>query len=324
MKAGLLPTGCQVHDRTSGNVQCARSLNDEECLLLDDYLARQPDAWLRVFKKVDSSWDFDLGFLARLPSLRHLDIDADAGDLNDLSPLGLVTDRLRSLSLDTVSAFSDKKLDRVKDNVQVLGRFGQLEKLQVCGQIRDLGFLSSVKRIRTLSLWRTKLKSLEGIQAAANLETLTINWNGSLSLEPIGQLQALKAMEFSDSRNLRGIEHAGTIASLQRAWFLSCGKEFRVFDPTHLANLRVAVMHSSTGPGNIETLSRAPNLRCLVLSNTPEKLTYADFEPLFNHSTLREVRADNVESGVLDALSRDQGWKVSPYPNFPADEYLAN
>ncbi|HEY9144369.1 MAG TPA: hypothetical protein VIM90_10080 [Arenimonas sp.] len=324
MKNDALPAGCEIHDRASGSVQCARSLSDEECSLLDAYLARQPDAYLRVFKTIGSRWDFDLGFLARLPSLRHLDIDANAGDLNDLSPLEFATDQLCSLSLDTVSAFSDKKLDRAKENVHVLGRFRQLDKLQICGQIPDLGFLFSVNKLRTLSLWRTKLKSLEGIQAAADLDTLTINWNGSLSLEPVGQLQALKALELSDSRNIHGIEHVGKITSLRRAWFLSCGKEFRMFDPTSLPDLRVVVLHSSTGPKNIETLARGPNLRCLVISNTPERLTYSNFEPLFNHPSLREVRADNVERGVLDALSKEQGWKVSSHPNFPADEHLVS
>lgn len=323
MQIDFLPNSCEIHDRASGSIQCAQSLNEEECAVLDSYLALNPKAYLRIFKTIDSCWDFDLSFLSRLPSLRHLDIDANAGDLNDLAPLEFVTDKLCSLSLDTVNAFSDKKLDKAKNNVHVLGRFKQLENLQICGQLPNLGFIPNENRIRTLSLWRTKLKSLEGIQTAAALNTLTIHWNGSLSLEPIGRLQKLEAFEVWDSRNICGAEHVAKSTSLQRLWFLSCGKEFRTFEPAHSSNLRVAVIHSSTGPENIQTLSKAKNLRCLIISNSPERLTYADFRPFFNHPSLCEVRADNVEGGVLEALSKDQGWRVSPHPNFPADEYLA-
>ncbi|WP_460824480.1 hypothetical protein [Lysobacter olei] len=310
-----------VSDRATGSVQCSRRLTPEECVELDAHLQRNPGAWLRIYNPLERPWDFDLSFLGNLPSLRHLDIDADAGQLNDLAALESVTPGLISLSLDTLSRFSEKRLDKPKTNAGSLGRFRRLESLEICGHLKDLGFLCDLGRLSSLSLWRNKLKSLDGIEQLGSLKCFSVRFNGTLAIDAVNACPSLEALEVWDSRGIKGVDRLQHPA-IKRAWFISCGRELELCSGANLPALRVAVLHSSQGSGNISRMASAANLTCVVISNSPDRLAYEDFSPLFGHPTLREVRVDNATATTLQELAARQGWKVTQDPNFPADEYL--
>lgn len=314
------PSGFEMTDRATGSVQCARPLSADQARDLDAHLARHPRAWLRVYRELGDDVSFDLDFLAGLPALRHLHLDADAGRLNDFAALSAVPAGLESLSIDTVARFSDKALDKPKRNTHELGRFRALRSLQLCGKLSDVSFLPQLPGLASLSLWRNGLRSLEGVDALQALRTFDIHFNPSAPLHPLAACAALDALEVWDARGLDGdaFAHPG----VRRAWFLSCGKGFTIRAGADWSALRVAVIHSADGPANLRRLASAPRLACLVLSNTPAKLAFEDFAPLFGHPTLREVRADEVKDGVLERLAAEQGWRCDPAPNFPADAYL--
>ena len=314
------PTGFEITDRATGSVQCARPLTADEARNLDAHLARHPDAWLRVYRKLGDDASFDLGFLSGLPALRHLELEADAGRLNDFDALSVVPAGLESLSIDTVARFSQKTLDKPKRNTDALGRFRALRSLRLCGQLADLAFLPRLPDLVALSLWRNRLRSLEGVEDLRALRSIDVHFNPSASLRPLAACPSLDALEVWDAKGVDGsaFAHPG----VRRAWFLSCGKGFTIRAGADLPALRVAVIHSASGPANLRQLASAPRLACVVISSTPEKLAYEDFAPLFGHPTLREVRADVVQKGVLERLAAEQGWKCDPVPNFPADSYL--
>jgi hypothetical protein len=322
MKSFQLPRKCEIFDTATGSVQSSGPLGEKAALALEPYLASHPKAWLRLYEQRGNSPDSDLRPLSLLPSLRHLDIDAQPGYLNDLAPLEYVTANLRSLSLDTLAPGGDNKLDKPKVNTDVLRRFEHLGSLEICGRIADLGLIPHGSKIDELSLWRTKLRSLDGIQNASLLKSLTVKWAGPISLSPIVQCAGLRVLELWDSKNTTDARAMAELGKLRRIWFISCGKDFKLCSTAEIPSLRVAVVHSSAGAENIAALAACPRLKCIVISNSPNKLAYEDFRPLFGHQSIREIRADNVEAGVLERLSTTQGWKVSKYPNFPAEEYL--
>ncbi len=317
----VLPTSLNGALAPDGRLQCAGTLTEADCAQIEAFLLRQPDAMLRVYKKYQSSWRFDIGFLANLPSLRHVWIEADAGDLNDWATLAALPPKLRSLTLDCVSAHSDKTKDRPKRNTQTLERLVSLNTLSLCGQLRDLGFLEPLTGLRHLELWRCKLKSLAGLEAIAHLEHLRLHASGAKDIAPLTALGHLSTLEIWDQRTMTSLSPIAGLAALERLWLISCGSALTLPSFAGLSRLKVLVVSKLANRSNLHLIAQAPALRCLILDGCRDIDDLDAFAPLAGHPTLQEVRVDSFDIAWQRSLSQRYGWTVA-YANFPADEHL--
>ena len=304
-----------------GWLQCSESLEAVDCGVVNAFLEKNPDLALRIYKQPGTEWNFNLQFIASLPALRHLWLVAEAGDLNDLAVLRSLPQGLKSLILDTVARYSDKKQDKPKTHVEVMSRLSELEDLAVCGRLTNIDFLASMTALRTLGLWRNKLKSLTGIGSAGNLEHLVLKSPGPKSVAPLRDLKRLKSLEVWDQRNLSDLRQLSALPDLARLWILSCGNNLPLPSFQGFGSLRVLVLHSNSVLENLASISQAPALQCLVLSNSPIFYSVESLEPLAGHPTLRELRICSNNDRLKQSISDRYGWKVE-YSNFPSDEYL--
>ena len=304
-----------------GWLNCSESLSEVDCGVVNAFLETNPDQTLRIYKQQDTAWDFNLQFIASLPALRHLWLVADAGDLNNLEVLRGLPQELKSLILDTVARYSDKALDKPKTHVEVLSCLRELEDLTVCGKLTDVDFLASMTALRTLALWRNKLKSLCGIGSAPGLEHLVLKSPGPRSVGPLSHLQRLKSLEVWDQRNLCDLNELAALPSLARLWLLSCSNDLPIPSLHGFQSLRVLVLHSNSMLENLASIAQAPALQCLVLSNSPVFYSVESLKPLAGHPTLRELRICSNNDRLKQSIADRYGWKVE-YSNFPADEYL--
>lgn len=317
----VAPAKLQAAQAAGGRLQCSRQLSDGDCAKLDAFLREHPQVLLRVYKAPKSSWDFDLGFLARLPSLRHAWIEADAGDLNDLRPLEALPAALRTLTLDTVAQSGDSKRDKPKQNADSLRRFTALTELVLCGQFKDLAFLPALTGLQRLGLWRNKLASLAGVEALPALRYLELRTCGAKDLTPLAALDELRALEISNERGLAGLAVLSGLRRLQRLWLIACGASLQLPSLADLPELRVLVLDKLATPHNLQAAASARGLRCLILSGSG-KINPDDFQPLAGHPSLRELRIESFNEKLWKAISDRYGWKVD-YCNYPADEHLS-
>lgn len=304
-----------------GWLQCSESLEEIDCSVVNAFLKKNPAQALRIYKKPDTDWDFDLQFIADLPALRHLWLVADAGDLNDLSVLRRLPQEMKSLILDTVARFSDKNRDKAKTHVEVLSRLSELVDLTVCGQLTNIAFLAPMTALRTLALWRNKLKSLAGIGSVLGLEHLVLKSPGAKSVGPVGDLKCLKSLEVWDQRNLSELNELAALPAMARLWLLSCGSDLAIPSLHGFKSLKVFVLHSNSLLKNLASISQAPALECLILSNSPAFYSVESLKPLAGHPTLRELRICSNNDRLKHSIADRYGWKIE-YSNFPADEYL--
>ncbi len=302
-------------------LQCSRTLGVAACAALDAFLHARPDSLLRVYKARGSAWSFDPSFLARLPSLRRLWIDADAGDLVDLAALDAVPAAIEELTLDTLAVGSSKGKDKPKQSVESLRRFASLRTLAICGALRDLGFLAGFAQLRTLVLWRCKLRSLAGLEHAHGLADLQLHASGAKDLSPLAELVSLRSLEVHDQRTMTDLSPLGRLASLERLWIVSCGTALALPSLAGCPALKVLVVDKLATPANLERIASAPALRCLVLSGCPSLHDVDALAPLAGHPALRELRIESGDERLYRAIRDRYGWKVD-YCNYPAGEYL--
>jgi hypothetical protein len=314
--AALLPSL-----QPNGRLQCSQALSASDCVAVDAFLAEHPEVWLRVFQQASARSGPRLDFLARLPALRHVWIEAGSGGFNDLSDLAFLPAPLVALCLDTLAPPGDKRLDKAKRGTEALARFAALQELMLCGALSNLAFLADLPALKRLRLQRSKLESLRGIEKATQLEHLELNASGAKSLAPLADLRALKSLEIWNQRGLSELDALAGLQDLRRLWLVSCGRDLALPSFARLRALRVLVLHSICGSEQLERVAQAPGLRCLILSGPSDLRSPEDFQPLAGHPSLRELRIDGWDEGLAAAITARFGWKVA-IANWPADEHL--
>lgn len=302
-------------------LQCSRDLFTEDLRLINDFFAKHPDVLLRVYKGYHSKWNFNLNFLSQVPAVRHLHIDANSGDLNDFQHLAHLPKDLQSLCIDTLAAFSDKKLDRIKQNTQALEQFTSITTLTLCGKLGQLEFLSAMQKLEKLELWRNGLKNLNGIELAQNITQLKLFSAGIKDLSAVSALSRLESLEVWNQRNLTDWSALGKLKKLKKLYFVSCGSKLPMVSLETFKALRVLVIDKLNNKSDMALISKAPNLKCLILHIDKELLDVKTFSVLANHPSLVELRLDNGSKEFWDQLSETYGWKVV-YSNYPAEEHL--
>ncbi|WP_440224657.1 hypothetical protein ACQQ2N_05375 [Dokdonella sp. MW10] len=303
-------------------LQSTRALDAADCARLDAYLERHPETPYRLYTEVPGK-PVDYAFLALLPALRHLWIEADAGDLVDLSPLRVLPEGLVSLGLDTVQFGSDPKRDRPKTGTAALGHLRHLGQLSVCGRLRDLAFLADLGRLEALSLWRNRLATLAGIEVCGALRSLDLRSAGPRDLAPIAALTSLRMLSIDHHPGITSIEPLLALRDLRQLRLLSCSITTDLPSLHGMTSLRVLLLDKLVTPSNLANIAAAPALRCLILDRSPALHAIEALRPLAGHPTLRELRLDSDNDGLHKAIRDTYGWKVA-YANYPADEYLVD
>lgn len=303
-------------------VASRRELTADDCALFNAYLQANPATHYRLFThpgKPPPGYEF----LGGLPALRSLAITADAGDLIDLAPLGHLPPDLRWFSLDTLAMFTDPKLDRPKQHVEVLARLRQLETLILNGRLRDLAFLASFGRLRTLYLGRTRLATLDGIEACAALAELTLETTGAKDLAPLAALTELQSLELDRNPRIVSLEPLLALKRLRQLRIRASTVEGELPSLRALESLRVLALEKLATPQNLARIAAAPALRCLILSGSRALHDVDALSPLAGHPTLRELRIETHDPRIRQSIRERYGWKVE-YCNLPADEYLVD
>lgn len=321
LKSPVAATGLPGSLVENGRLQVSQPLTDGDCAVLNEFLAKHPQVMLRVWHVPKSRARFDYKQLERLPALRHLWIEADAGELNDLAPLAGLPVGLKSLTLDTLAPQSDTAKDKPKKNAAVLSRLVALEALTICGQLANLDVLAPLSSLRRLGLWRCKLSSLAGVEKLGALQHLQLRAAGAKDLMPLAGLAGLKSLEVWDQRNLASLEPLSTLIGLERLWLISCGAALALPAFAPLTKLKVLLIDKLANPDNLHQIAGAPALRCLILPGSNALVKVEALAPLAGHPTLREVRLETFNEKVCKAMTDKYGWKIE-YCNYPADEYL--
>jgi len=304
---------------THGRLQTCRALLSEECQRLDDFLLHQPDAQLRVYPP-EGTTSIDLGFLRELPALRNLWLEANAGELIDLAVLAGLTDRLRTFTLDTLAPGSDPKRDRPKRSTEVLESLQALETLSVCGRLQDLRFLGQLHALETLSLWRSTLGSLAGLESCARMRKLELRATGVKALDQIEALADLAFLDVWDLRKLASLDPIARLPRLRQLRLVGCKVDQGIPSLHGLVDLKVLVIDKLPSVSDLAAIAAAPALRCLVLGGDAA-FDVEGLAALAGHACLQEVRLDTFDERLWSEIGSRYGWKVG-YCNYPADEYL--
>jgi hypothetical protein len=161
----------------------------------------------------------------------------------------------------------------------------------------DLGPLSFLTQLETLSLYDMKVSDLRPLSGLTGLRSLDLSYTPVSDLEPLRPLRNLKKLDLSATK----VEHLEPLAALDAL-------ESLILDETPIADLTSLPTVSSlknlsiasTKIRDLEPLRRLNKLQLLNLSKTPVK----DFEVLRSLTQLRGLSLNGVQVGDLRPLEK--------------------
>jgi len=292
-------------------LRCRSTLSAEDCTRLNAHFANHPQALLHVCPPVRDSAQTDFSFLEYLPALRRLWLQCKSGELIDLGCLSALPVGLHEFSLDTLEQSGDSKRDRPKRSLDVLSALHELQHLSICGRLESLDLIGTLPALRSLALWRTRLKSLAGIEHAPHLQRLELLASGAKDLTSLAALRELTFLRIDRQRNLSGLDAIARLPNLRELHLISSTFEDELPSFAQLTSLHVAVLDNLAAPDNLERIAAAPELRCLVLSRSTPLYDVAALTPLQRHPHLKELRLDTGNEGLLARIRDAYGWKCS-------------
>ena len=288
---------------TPGVVQCGE-LSTRDMKRLAKFLESQEDVGLRVFGSRET---VDLEFLQWFPNLTDLTVD-NLYELKSLDGLRHLPSNMRSLGIGD----SRKKLD-----LAVIERFTELRSLHIEGAKTNIEVIGSFTSLEELSLRSVTLPDLSTLTSLHGLRSLELKLGGTKDLDLLPQVGKLEHLEIWQ---VKGLTDLSPIADLKHLRYLFLETLNHVESLPDLRGLEVLERLQISGMKllkSIEPISRAPNIRHLVLS--APQLRVPDMEALIDHPTLESAsiglgsvkRNDEVSEllGLPDVWGYKPGWR---------------
>jgi hypothetical protein len=258
-------------------VQISSRLTDGEFRRLADFMADYPDVRLRVYGGYDGSIK-DLDFLRFFPRLRRFSVDA-IYDLSRLDGIGLLSEELEDLLI----GWTRSK----RFSLRTLTKFGNLRKLYLEGQQKDIGAIGELSALDDLTLRSITLPDLSALLPLRKLTSLDIKLGGTRNVGLLPKIGRLTYVELWRVRGLEDVSALAEIESLERFFLQTLKGVTSLPSLARSDNLRSVALETMTGITDLAPIAKAPKLERLVLVEMcqlePEAL-----RPFIGHPTLRD------------------------------------
>lgn len=283
-------------------LQCSTAVPDHVWGLVDaEFCSVRPDVQLRVY-----GMDYgpcDLGFLRRLPRVRHFAADClkSANGVEHLATLP----RLESLSLGVFDLTDFQVLEQLpiglsslslgptrskRPTLAPLARLPNLRRLYLEGQSRDIDVLRELVAIEELTLRSISTPDLRYLANMQRLGSLEIKLGGIREFHGIEGSSSLRYLELWQVRELASVEVVADLPHLQNLFLQSLPHVAQLPELSAAAGLRRIVVHSLRGLRSLAAVEHAPALEEFALldgrQQTPELML-----PVLRNRSLRRVHA---------------------------------
>jgi hypothetical protein len=200
---------------TSGNGNWRRPLTVQFEQPLSEGLYRSIGALVERFPEVEvyayEHAEPTLAWVRHMPKLEHLSVN-----LPRVASFDAIAEApgLRSLSLpDTLGR---------RPSLSVLAELPELDDLAIAGQARDFEAVATLRKLRSLSLYASRVPDLEAIAGATGLELLSLSFGRIRDFTPLTGLPALRGLAIWQTRGMT-TEDLSAFAELQSLEALDLG-----------------------------------------------------------------------------------------------------
>jgi hypothetical protein len=315
-----------VSDSQVEILQTFDAVEDTTWKMLNDRLfTSRPEIELRVYGFYSS--ECDLSFLGYLTNLHHFSADClmraegieRVADLPRLESLRVGIYNLESFDfLANLPARNLRKLSlgATKSKKPALGhleRFGELRKLYVEGQQKEIEAISKLPCLEDLTLRSITVGDLDFIRHLKNLWSLDIKLGGTNNLAALADIDTIKYLELWQVRGLKDISVISTMRGLQYLFLQSLPHVANLPDSSNLRALRRVNLDSMKGLKDIRGLAKAPALEEFMhcSAHGMEPTHYAD---ILKSKTLKRMSVgfgSARKNKELDDQARHMG--IEPY-----------
>jgi hypothetical protein len=259
-------------------IQFCRKLSDEEYRILAKEIARRPDVCLRVYDSGKPEIT-DLNFLAYFPTVRKLSIELFW--ITDINGFDAVRD---------LEEFTFGGTDKKSYSLRFLRRFPSLKKLYVDGHEKDVDVITSLSRIRRLTLRSITLPSVDFLAGLPDLQHLEIKLGGTNNLSGLAALEKLKYLELWLIKGLADLSTIAELTSLESLFLQALKNVTQLPSLKPLERLRSVCLETMKGLTDLRSVAEAPNLEVLRLIDMPS-IDPKSLHCFVAHPSLREFRA---------------------------------
>ncbi len=264
-----------------------------------EFFARRPDVELRLFGFY--SEPCDLSFASRLQHVRRLAAD----DLMQASGVEHVVriPGLESLSLGIFSLESFEFLREAnpglrslalgptrskKPSLAPLSRFTDLRELHVEGHRKDIGVLSGLRALESVTLRSVTTPDVAFLRPLDRLWSLDLKLGGTKDLSALAGMAGIKFLELWQ---ILGVEDVGVIArlpGLQFVFLQSLPRVEALPDLREARSLRRVMLENMRGLRSLASLEHAPALEELLLFDAGH-LRPQDLVPVLRNPSLKRA-----------------------------------
>jgi Leucine-rich repeat (LRR) protein len=193
---------------------------------------------------------------------------------------GLPDSGLRKLSLGATKS--------KKPSLRHLERFGELRKLYIEGQEKDIDVIAKLPRLEDLTLRSVTVKDLGFLRYLSNLWSLDIKLGGTNNLSALAGMDRIKYLELWQIRGLKDISVISTMRGLQYIFLQSLPHIATIPDLSKLLALRRIHLDNMKGLNDITALATAPLLEELMHCSA-RGMKPAHYADLLASKTLKRI-----------------------------------
>ncbi|MFJ3957146.1 hypothetical protein [Arthrobacter sp. NPDC090010] len=284
-------------------VQFSEALSPGDYVTLSEWMAQYPSVTLRAFGSYDGSIR-DLDFLRHFPGLQRFSADAMYSSLQSLEGLGYLPASTTVLGIGQTK----KKL-----SLKPLERFTALRRLSLEGQTKDIGVISALTNLRSLTLRSITLPDLSILQTLGRLRALDLKLGGTRDLTLLPTIGHLEYLELWMVRGLHDLSPISGLEGLSYLFLESLKQVEKLPDFTRSARLETVWLQNMKGLKDLAPLLAAPALRRLALVEMAH-LQAEDVGILAGHPVLEAFRLGlgserkNNAARSLVALPPGENW----------------